>query len=173
MMGKSLLLLGWVFLVFVCMALTPGDSAPDFSVMNQDGKVIHLSDYKGKPVILYFYPKDDTPGCTREACAFRDQYKRFSDAGAVILGVSTQDQKSHRAFRAKHHLPFDLLTDPQGKLAEIYGIKKMPVIRLFMRQTVLIAGNGKIIRVYPDVDPSKHADELMKDLEDYAVHAGK
>src|SRR4051812_23472017 len=87
-------------------ALEPGQAAPEFSAKNQDGKTIKLSELKGKPVLMYFYPKDDTPGCTKEACSFRDEYAKFKQKGAVILGVSAQDEASHRKFREKYHLPF-------------------------------------------------------------------
>jgi peroxiredoxin Q/BCP len=155
------------------MGLAAGDPAPDFTAPNQDGKAIHLSDFRGKPVLIYFYPKDDTPGCTKEACSFRDEFTRFQKMGAIVLGVSRQNSKSHQEFRTKYHLPFDLLTDKDGKLAESYGVGLMPIIGYHKRQSALISADGKLIRFYPDVDPSKHTDQVLRDLEAYAAHAGK
>ncbi|MBC7691192.1 MAG: peroxiredoxin [Methylotenera sp.] len=146
------------------MGLAPGDQAPDFSLKNQDGKVVKLSALKGKPVLLYFYPMDDTPGCTKEACNFRDEFEKFKAIGAVVLGVSKQDQKSHQEFKAKHHLPFDLLMDTDGDLAKAYGVGSYPGVGMLKRQSVLISGNGKILKVYKDVDPDTHAAEVLKDL---------
>lgn len=155
------------------LGLAQGEPAPAFSAKNQDGKEVRLADLKGKPVLLYFYPKDDTPGCTQEACAFRDGYASYQKMGAVILGVSRQNAKSHQDFRKKHHLQFDLLTDADGKLAESYGVKLMPVVGYHQRQSVLIGADGKLIKVYPDVDPALHSKEVLKDLEAYAIRAGK
>lgn len=155
------------------LGLANGDKAPDFTAKNQDGKEVHLSDYLGKPVLLYFYPKDDTPGCTKEACSFRDEYSKFQKMGAVILGISRQDAKSHQAFRAKYHLPFDLLTDKDGNLAKSYGVGLMPIVGYHKRESALISADGKLIQFYPDVDPSKHTAQVFQDLQNYAVHAGK
>lgn len=155
------------------LGLVEGSVAPDLAAKDQNGKLIHISDFRGHPVVLYFYPKDDTPGCTKEACGFRDQFTEFSKIGAVVLGVSRQDAKSHQAFRAKYHLPFDLLTDTDGKLAEAYGVQLMPIVGYHKRQSALISADGKLIRFYPDVDPSNHITQVLKDLQDYAVHAGK
>src|SRR5579863_2268510 len=102
--------------------LQAGDKAPDFDVMTDEGKQIKLKDFKGKYVILYFYPKDDTPGCTKEACAFRDDHSQVSDAGAVVIGVSPDDPQSHDKFAKKYHLPFPLLADTDHALAEKYGV---------------------------------------------------
>src|SRR6185369_13724231 len=107
-------------------SLQAGQPAPDFSVKNQDGKVVSLTELQGKPVLMYFYPKDDTPGCTKEACNFRDEYSKFKQLGAVILGVSRQDEKSHQAFRSKYSIPFDLLIDNDGSLAKAFGITMVP-----------------------------------------------
>ena len=141
--------------------LPAGAVAPNFSAQNQDGKVVHLSDYKGKPVLLYFYPKDDTPGCTKEACTIRDDFSKFKKAGAVVLGVSRQDQKSHQAFHSKYHLPFDLLVDTDGKLAASFGIDTYPVVGVFKRQSVLIGPDGKVVRFFDAVDPAKHSAEVL------------
>lgn len=148
--------------------LTAGDTAPDFAGKNQDGHVIRFSDFKGKPVLIYFYPKDDTPGCTKEACSFRDEYSKFQKLGAVILGVSTQDENSHKAFKAKHHLPFDLLADVDGSIAKAFGVGTMPIVGLVKRQSVLIGADGKVIRFYSDVSPGAHTDEVLKDLASHS-----
>ena len=100
----------------------PGKKAPAFSLKDQDGKVHRLSDYEGRSVVLYFYPKDDTPGCTKEACAFRDQFEDFVDAGAVVIGVSSDSVASHDQFATKHRLPFQLVADPGGQLRASYGV---------------------------------------------------
>jgi peroxiredoxin Q/BCP len=174
---KSLTFFGVLTLLFafaqVASALTSGEKAPDFAAKNQDGKVIHLSDFKGKPVIIYFYPKDDTPGCTKEACNFRDEYSKFQSLGAVVLGVSRQNESSHKAFKSKYHLPFDLLADTDGKLAQSFGIAAMPVVGFLKRESVLIGSDGKVIRFYPDVDPATHTATVIQDLEDHALHANK
>jgi peroxiredoxin Q/BCP len=145
-------------------ALTPGDKAPDFSAHNQDGKTVKLSDFAGKPLLLYFYPKDETPGCTTEACSFRDGFSKFKKFGAVVLGVSRQDEKSHRQFRKKYHLPFDLLVDTDGAVSKAYGVGLMAVIGLDRRQSVLIGPDGKVVKFYGDVDPSTHVDEVLEDI---------
>lgn len=146
--------------------LAPGEKAPAFSAVNQDGKKIQLSDFKGQFVLIYFYPKDDTPGCTKQACNFRDQYSTLKKLNTTILGVSTQDEKSHLAFRAKHKLPFDLLVDQNGILANAYGVGKMPVIGLVKRQSILIGPDQTIVKFYSDVDPSQHVSEVMKDIKE-------
>ncbi|MBI3542478.1 MAG: peroxiredoxin [Deltaproteobacteria bacterium] len=149
------------------MALKVGDPAPDFSAKNQDGKTIHLADFKGKqPVLLYFYPKDDTPGCTKEACSFRDRFAKFKELGAVVLGVSGQGAKSHQEFRAKHKLPFDLLVDSDGAINKAYDVGTMFVVGFYKRRSVLIGKDGKLLRYYEDVNPETHAAEVIKDLED-------
>ena len=147
------------------MGLTSGDVAPDFSAKNQDGKDISFAKLKGAPVLLFFYPKDDTPGCTQEVCSFRDSFAKFKSLGVTVLGISKQDSQSHRAFREKHHLPFDLLTDTGGKLAQAFGVKEMPVIGYHHRQSVLIGADGKVIRFYADVNPATHTQEVLKDLQ--------
>ena len=147
------------------VAIEPGQIAPDFSVKNQDGKTIKLSELKGKPVLMYFYPKDDTPGCTKEACNFRDEFAKFKKLGAVVLGVSRQDEKSHQAFRQKYSIPFDLLVDNDGSLAKSYGITVIPGVGFHMRQSILIGRDGKVAKFYPSVNPATHTEEVLKDLE--------
>jgi thioredoxin-dependent peroxiredoxin len=149
--------------------LSEGQSAPPFSTQMVEGDrvaPISLADLSGKTVILYFYPKDDTPGCTKEACAFRDGFARFQAAGVVVLGCSVQDADSHRAFIAKYHLPFPLLLDPDKKIATEYGAANgIPILGLDRRITYVIGPEGKILKVYPDVDPSAHAAQILGDLK--------
>ena len=150
------------------LGLTSGDLAPDFAVKNQDGKVVHMSDFSGKPVVMYFYPKDDTPGCTKEACSFRDEFTKFKKLGAVVLGVSRQDEKSHQAFKAKHKLPFDLLVDGDGSLAKAYGVDSLMGLSIDARQSILIGADGKVVKFYGKVDPKTHTEEVLKDLQGLA-----
>ncbi len=147
------------------VAIEAGQVAPDFSAKNQDGKMIKLSDLKGKPVLMYFYPKDDTPGCTKEACNFRDEYAKFKKLGAVVLGISRQDEKSHQAFQKKYSIPFDLLVDTDGSLAKAYGITVIPGVGFHMRQSILIGPDGKVAKFYPSVNPATHTEEVLKDLQ--------
>lgn len=154
------------------MAIAPGEIAPEFSTKNQDGKTVTLSQFKGKPVLLYFYPKDDTPGCTKEACEFRDSYSELQSHGAVILGISKQDEASHRQFKAKYHLPFDLLVDGDGTIAQAYGVGTVPLLGFFKRQSVLIGPDGRVIRQYPSVDPAQHAHEVLEELKKLERRSG-
>ena len=163
-MSKASQILGFLGLISPLLGLAPGSAVPDFSAPNQDGKTVKLSDFRGKPVLIYFYPKDDTPGCTKEACHFRDEYSQFQKLGAVILGISRQDAKSHQEFKKKHRIPFDLLVDEDGKVAESLGVKTMPIIGFHKRQSILIGPDGKVAKFYADVDPNKHTAEVLKDL---------
>ncbi len=148
--------------------LQEGQIAPDFStqaVAGGDVKLIRLSDYRGREVILYFYPKDDTPGCTKEACAFRDGFTRLDQAGVVVLGCSVDAAESHIAFIKKYQLPFPLLLDPDKKIAAAYGAANgIPILGLDRRITYVIGPDGKILKVYPRVDPATHAGEILHDL---------
>lgn len=148
------------------LRLKEGDPAPDFSAETDSGAVVSLRELKGKAVVLYFYPKDDTPGCTKEACAFRDAYAEFGQAGAVVLGVSPDSVKSHAKFSGKFNLPFPLLSDPEKKIVQEYGVwgEKSFMGRKYMgtfRVTFLIGPDGKIARIWPDVKPEKHAQEVL------------
>jgi peroxiredoxin Q/BCP len=148
------------------MALSENIQAPDFSLPNQDEAIESLSDYRGKKVVLYFYPKDDTQGCTTEACNFRDDYSVYKDTDIVILGVSPDAPKSHRKFREKYELPFTLLADEGHKVCELYGVWGL---KKFMgreydgvfRTTFLIDENGKIIKVFENVKPTAHSKEVL------------
>lgn len=143
-----------------------GKKAPAFSLKNQDGETVKSSDFAGKPVVLYFYPKDDTPGCTTEACGFRDEYAQLKKAGAVVLGVSPDNEKRHAKFASKYELPFTLLADTEHEVAEKYGAwgEKSLYGRKYMgifRVTFLIGPDGKVAKVWPKVKPAEHAAEVL------------
>jgi thioredoxin-dependent peroxiredoxin len=148
--------------------LKEGEMAPQFSTEMVVGDVVQpvkLSDYRGKKVILYFYPKDDTPGCTKEACAFRDGYSRLQAAGIAVLGCSIDSADSHKAFIKKYGLPFSLLLDPDRSIARAYGADNgIPILGLDRRVTYVIGGDGLILKVYPSVDPGIHARQIIHDL---------
>lgn len=151
------------------LSLKEGDKAPAFTGLTQDGTRISLADFKGKPVILYFYPKDDTPGCTKEACAFRDDYAQFREKGAIVLGVSVDPVPSHAKFAAKYKLPFTLVADEEKKIVQAYGAwgPKVFMGRKYMgthRVTFLIGGDGKIRKIWPAVKPAEHAAEVLAAL---------
>jgi peroxiredoxin Q/BCP len=153
----------------VDLKLKPGDPAPDFTATAQDGRTVSLSDFKGRPVILYFYPRDDTPGCTKEACAFRDEFAAFRKKGAVILGVSIDPPGSHAKFIEKYKLPFTLLADEEKRIVQAYGAwgQKSFMGRKYMgthRVTFLIGADGKIKQVWPAVKPQEHAGEVLAAL---------
>ncbi len=150
--------------------LNEGDLAPDFVANTNGGGKVSLSELRGKNVILYFYPKDNTPGCTKEACAFRDQFAAFQSKGAIILGVSTDSLKSHEKFVEKHNLPFPLLADEDRKIVEGYGVwglksflghKYMGIHRV----TFLIGPDGRIRKIWPKVKPNAHAAEVLAALQ--------
>lgn len=145
--------------------LKEGDKAPDFNAKDQDGRDVKLSDFKGKRVVLYFYPKDDTPGCTKEACSFRDADDVFNAKGIKVLGVSTDNEKSHQKFISKYQLPFDLLADTEKQIVEAYGVwgEKSMYGKKYMgtvRKTFLI-DNGKIVKIFDKVNVAEHADEVL------------
>lgn len=149
--------------------LETGTKAPDFSLEDQNGKVHTLSDYLGKKVILYFYPKDQTSGCIKEACSFRDRYPQFTEKGAVILGVSKDTVRSHKNFEEKQGLPFTLLADPEHKVHELYDVWKEKTMygKKVMgteRSTYLIDETGTIARTYQKVKPADHAENILGDL---------
>jgi thioredoxin-dependent peroxiredoxin len=151
------------------LTLKEGDLAPTFTVNTSGGGRISLADYLGKNVILFFYPKDDTPGCTKEACAFRDQFADFQKQGAVVLGVSTDPVKSHDKFVTKFKLPFTLLADEDKKIVEAYGVwgEKSFMGRKYLgthRVTFLIGPDGRIKRIWPKVKPEEHPEEVLAAL---------
>jgi len=144
--------------------------AVDFSLFDDTGKLRKLSDYRGKPVVLYFYPEDDTPGCTTEACDFRDDYSLYYKAGITILGVSPDSVKSHVAFKQKFHLPFTLLSDEGHKVCELYGVwglKKFlgKEFTGVLRTTFLLDENSKIIKIFEGVKPGEHSKEVLEALK--------
>jgi len=148
-----------------------GDIAPDFELTDQDGQLHSIEDYRGKWVALYFYPKDDTPGCTTEACEFRDDIFAFRNLDCQILGVSLDDVESHKEFSEKHGLPFPLLADTDGTTAAAYGVKtRMLGVAYAKRQTFLIDPEGIVARHYANVDPDSHSAELLADLEELQNH---
>jgi peroxiredoxin Q/BCP len=165
-------------IVAVAIALRPriaradlvkeGQLAPPFStemVTGDQQMPISLADFSGRKVILYFYPKDDTPGCTKEACAFRDGYTRFQNAGLTVLGCSIDSADAHKDFIRKYSLPFPLLLDPEKKIAKAYrAANGIPILGLDRRVTYVIGESGTVLKVYPNVDPSTHATAILKDL---------
>ena len=149
-----------------------GEPAPAIRLQDQQGKWVSLDDYKGKWVALYFYPKADTPGCTKEACEFRDNVFAFEQMGATILGVSIDAIKDQKAFAEKYSLPFPLLADIDGKTAEAYGVlNNLGIMKLAKRQSFLVSPDGKIAKHYEKVDPASHSKEVRADLQ--ALRAGK
>ncbi len=142
-----------------------GMIAPDFELPDQIGQLHSLEDYRDQWVVLYFYPKNHTPGCTTEACEFRDNIFAFREANAQILGVSFDDVESHKGFAEEYNLPFPLLADVAGKAADSYGVAtRMLGMKLARRQTFLIDPDGKIAKHYRDVDPETHSEEVLADL---------
>jgi peroxiredoxin Q/BCP len=147
--------------------LNEGDAAPDFETRDAEGNTVKLSDLRGRKVVLYFYPKDDTPGCTKEACSFRDSFAEFGRRGIEVLGVSTDDEKSHRKFAEKFSLPFKLLADTDHRVADLYGVygEKQFAGRTYMgvsRKTFLIDEEGRLRKVFDKVKVDEHADEVLK-----------
>ncbi len=149
--------------------LEVGTQAPNFKTIDQNGELVTLEQFRGKKVILYFYPKDDTPGCTKEACAFRDNFEKFKEINVEVLGVSVDDEKKHKKFAEKYNLPFRLLADTEKKIVQDYGVwgEKSLYGKKYMgtnRVTYLIDENGKIEKVFPKVKPETHAEELLQVL---------
>jgi len=142
--------------------LAVGKAAPDFTAKAQDGSTVHLSALKGKQVVVYFYPKDETPGCTKEACSFRDAWKDLSKKQVVLIGISADDAKSHQAFIDHWKLPFLLLSDPDGALAKTFGVPF--TMGMTKRQTFVIGTDGNVKKIYRTVDVTKHAQEITADL---------
>ena len=146
-----------------------GKPAPNFELQSDSGETVKLSELRGRPVVLYFYPKDDTPGCTTEACEFRDAYDVFRERGAEVLGVSPDDVRSHEKFKTKHELPFTLLADPDHAVAEKYGVwgEKKFAGKSYMginRSTFIIDGDGKVARALMGIKPAGHAAQVFDSL---------
>jgi len=149
--------------------LHENDVAPDFTLLSDRGEEVSLSSFRGQRVVVYFYPKDNTPGCTKEACSFRDDYDLFLEKGAVVIGISPDSTASHERFRAKHGLPFYLLSDPDHAVAERYGAwgEKVSYGKRtvgILRSTFVVGEDGRIIKVFPKVSPEGHAQEVLKYL---------
>jgi thioredoxin-dependent peroxiredoxin len=150
--------------------LQEGDKAPDFEAKDQNGNNVSLADYKGKTVILYFYPKDDTPGCTAEACSFRDNYQSLVSMGFEVIGVSTDDEKSHKKFESKYSLPFTLIADESKEIVEAYGVwvEKNMYGKKYMgtaRKTFLINGDGIITKIIDKVDTKNSSQQVLEFLK--------
>ena len=156
------------------MTLKPGDDAPDFTLPDGDGNAVTLSALRGKRVVLYFYPRDNTPGCTKEACSFRDAYPDFQSQDVAVFGISTDDAKAHTKFATKYQLPFPLLTDADGQVStayDSYGLKKF-MGKEYMgisRNTFIVGSDGKIEKIYKKVKPENHASEILTDLADLSA----
>ena len=149
--------------------VSEGEAAPDFTLTSDAGEPVRLSDFRGKPVVLYFYPKDDTPGCTTQARGIRDSYAEFERTGAVVLGISPDDAADHVKFREKYDLPFTLLADTEHEVAERYGVwgEKRYGDRTYLgvsRTTFLVAPEGTVAKVMHDVNPETHADDVLAAL---------
>jgi peroxiredoxin Q/BCP len=151
-----------------------GEAAPAFDLLDQNGQRQRLEDYRGQWLVLYFYPKDDTPGCTTEACQFRDDYYRIKALDAVVIGVSLDDVASHKAFVDKYQLPFPLLADDEKKLAEAYAVLSgFGPIKFAGRQSFIIDPQGRIARHYASVSARHHAGEIIRDLQDLQKYPAK
>ena len=166
----SLLFAGFLLMTGIAAAAGApevGALAPAFKLQDQTGKWHQLKDYRGKWVVLYFYPKDNTPGCTTQACELRDNIFAFRDAGAQILGVSVDDVESHKGFSEKHGLPFPILADSTKETTKKYGVLKtyLGTMELAKRDTFLIDPQGKIVKHYPDVDPKGHSQMVLADIK--------
>ncbi len=152
--------------------LKPGEIAPDFELLSDRGEAVKLSDYRGHTIVLYFYPRADTPGCTKEACAFRDDYRTYIERGVVILGVSPDSVKQQADFKAKYDLPFTLLDDTEHEVSKAYGVWGLKKFggREYMgvhRTTYLIDAEGKIIAVFENVKPAEHSQEILEALDQH------
>jgi len=140
-----------------------GTKAPDFEAVDQNGKTVRLADFKGNPVVLYFYPKDDTPGCTAEACNFRDNMDKFQEKGVKVLGVSVDGDKSHKKFEQKYNLNFTLVSDSKKDITKKYGVLGE---RTASRVTYILDKDGKIVHIYPKVSPKEHAVEVLNKMSE-------
>ncbi len=159
-------ILGYRSYAYGSQGLSIGDDAPGFTLNDANGKVHALSDYRGQFLVLYFYPKNDTPGCTKEACHFRDDMTQLENLGAKIVGVSVDDSASHKQFAEKYHLPFPLLADTEGLVAEKYhALTHLFFFKIAKRHTFLINPQGKISKIYTSVNVSNHSQQIIDDLK--------
>lgn len=152
------------------MVLEAGVKAPEFELKDSQGNIHQLSDYAGQTIVVYFYPKDDTPGCTKEACSFRDSYQEFKKAGVEIIGISPDDEKSHIKFSEKYELPFTLLSDPDHAVCEAFGVwgLKKYMGREYegvYRTTYIIGPEGNIKRVFENVKPADHSEQVLEEVK--------
>ncbi len=152
------------------MVLSAGSKAPEFELVDSKGEVHRLSDYQGQTIVLYFYPKDNTPGCTEEACSFRDTYQDFKIAGVEVIGISPDSEQSHSKFAEKYELPFVLLSDPGHQVCEAYGVwgMKKSMGREYegiYRTTFVIDPEGKVKKVFENVKPSEHSQEVLQEVK--------
>jgi peroxiredoxin Q/BCP len=147
--------------------MKPGERAPEFNAKDQNGNDVSLKSFLGRPVVLYFYPKDDTPGCTAEACSFRDSMTSLQDRGIVVLGVSVDSEESHSKFASKHKLNFPLLSDRNRDIVRAYGVGS--VVGVARRVTYIIGPDGIIKHVFPHVNVKSHADEVLRKIEELGL----
>ncbi|HHS99492.1 MAG TPA: peroxiredoxin [Thiomicrospira sp.] len=155
-----------IFTAAKSSGLKVGDKAPEFSLLNQSGELISLASNKGQWVVLYFYPKDNTPGCTVEACDFRDNINQLVAQQAVVLGISLDSDQSHAEFAKKYGLPFDLLADKKAQVTKSYGaLLDLKLIKFAKRHSFIIDPQGNIAKIYRSINPKKHVTEVMKDLQ--------
>ncbi len=166
-----MILLGFSAVASAKIMLKEGEKAPNFALMGNDGKTHKLSDFRGEYVVLYFYPKDETPGCTTEACSFRDNISTITKQGAKVVGVSVQDVKSHKAFTKKYGLNFLLLADPHKKVVKMYGVYNAKW-EMANRVTFLINPKGRIVKIYPKVDPKVNAEQVIAELKSLDAKKG-
>lgn len=148
------------------MKLQEGDQLPEFELKNQDGELIKIKDYIGKPMVVYFYPKDDTPGCTKEACSFRDSYEAFTDMGCEVFGISGDSVEKHKKFKEKHRLPFQLLADEGNKVRKQFGVPTNLLGLLPGRVTYIVNKEGRVIKVFnSQMRAEKHVSEALEALK--------
>lgn len=171
---KAIIIIAIVLLIILIMkrpafgdeAKMLGQPAPDFSLKNSGGELVNLSSFQGQWLVIFFYPKDDTPGCTAEACAFRDNFDDIKKLNATIVGISVDSSESHKEFKKKHNLPFMLLADDGGEIAKKYGaLNNFLIFKFAKRQSFIIDPEGVVRRVYRSVSPNKHALEIKEDLK--------
>ncbi|WP_036302917.1 peroxiredoxin [Methylotenera sp. L2L1] len=165
-------LLGYRHYASMQPSLTIGENAPEFGLKDTKGSYHSLSDYKGKYVVLYFYPKDDTPGCTKEACNFRDDLSKLEQLNAKVIGISVDSEASHQKFAEKYHLPFTLLADIDGSVANTYhALTNLIFTKIAKRYTFLIDPNSKVVKIYHDVNVSNHSQQIIDDLKNLQATA--
>ncbi len=159
--------------------MQPNDLVEDFALQNQDGKTVHLSDFQGSPVVLFFYPRADTPGCTIESCGFRDAFEKFQAAGVMVLGISRDTVKDQKKFKDKYSLPYDLLADPEMILIDRFDLVKPKnmygkIVKGVKRTTYLIGADQRLLRIFDEVKPEGHAEEVLALLkQDAHLFAGE